>query len=165
MGSLARATVRPVPQRFPPQLPCLVQGEPLFMVGSTCRAYYSVAQRTQKQKVNLLGPLLKIDQTRKTKRLKGRLWATESILTRARVRHFPNYWVSIPLSGKEANSNTLLIFKNRVTAAHRITCMHILHIRAMCQTRVPRKHIFLLGSLTKTSPMQLPCNASQRNCK
>ena len=36
----------------------------------------SVAQRTQKQKVNLLG-LLKIDQTRKTKRLKGRAWATE----------------------------------------------------------------------------------------
>ena len=37
----------------------------------------SVAQRTQKYKVNLLGPLLKMDQTWETKRSKGRLWASE----------------------------------------------------------------------------------------
>ena len=34
--------------------------------------FYSVAQRSQKYKANFLGPLLKIDQTWKTKRLKGR---------------------------------------------------------------------------------------------
>ena len=37
----------------------------------------SLAQRTWKQKVDLLGPLLNMDQSGKTKRLRGWLWASE----------------------------------------------------------------------------------------